>query len=158
MESSANPSTNVLFEADENGNLTGNIVIRDLDAFKPDLSFVILLGLFWYALVKTRSSIQTSQDGQSRRILQKSYNTYVKHNWSPMLKTYCKLRKSVSAVIRGDLSETFDKMFLLEAVHYRGFRAVFWFSRYETKDKLLWIKNGPRKKTWTIRSKSFSRS
>ena len=118
---------NVSFESDENGNLTGRILLKDLDAFKPDIELRHILGLADTAFLRPDRPYKLLKMAKAEEFYRISYTWYVKHNWVSNIMDTLQLyggRLKQGANV-GNLAEVIDKMLLVEAVDYLGFRAVF---------------------------------
>lgn len=132
---------NVLFELDERGRLTGNILIRDLDAFKPDILTRVMRGLSAEPFLSAKRPYKLLKMGKAKNYYRLSYDEYIKSNWlenvQTMLGRYGMDLVAKSPTVRrqfdasplekvmDEISERADKTLLLEMTKRFGFETVF---------------------------------
>lgn len=118
---------NVLFELDPNGELTGRVLFRDLDAFKPDVELRHLRNLSDEPFLEAKRPYKLMKMAKAEHDYRRSYISYVKGAWSEAIEDM--IAKSKGRVSKlssvSDLPERFDKVLLKELSRHFGFTAVF---------------------------------
>jgi len=141
---------NVLFELDEKGMLTGRVLIRDLDAFKPDLRMRIIRGLSAEEFLHAKRPYKLLKMGKAANYYRVSYDEYIKSNWLENIQGALErhgqhLLKESSAGRRRNqqtpianvmhqLSERVDKAMILDMIAALGPEAVFNSANMEALD------------------------
>jgi len=119
---------NVLFEFDENGNLTGNIKLLDLDAYKPDLELRHIRGKSDAPFQEVLRPFKYLKLSSGPHYYDESYNQYIRNDWCFLLDNMLsksKLSEAHGTVKKQLLWNSMDKQLLTEATRHFGSDVVF---------------------------------
>ena len=129
---------NVLFGSDENGNLNGHVIFRDLDGFKPDIGLRHLLGLSDIPFDRLSRPYKLLKMAKAQEFYRESYNLYIKDAWVTEFEgVFGPYKGKIQHWNVTNFAESLDKIFLLEAVRHLGFRAVFNSADMRQQQKIM---------------------
>ncbi|MEK7357376.1 MAG: IucA/IucC family C-terminal-domain containing protein, partial [Bdellovibrionota bacterium] len=111
---------NVLFELNEKGQLTGRVLYRDLDAFKPDIELRHLRNLSDEPFLGAKRPFKLLKMGKAEHDYRRSYMSYVKGAWAESMENMiAQFKNQVPALASAtELPELFDKTLLTELVRH----------------------------------------
>jgi hypothetical protein len=116
---------NLLYELSAKGELTGKVIFRDLDAFKPDIELRHLLGLSDEPFVDSARPFKLLKMSKAQEFYKDSYVTFVRGVWSENIAKMMFQWLAPGTLKEPQIAEMFDQALAHEIVDHLGPSALF---------------------------------